>query len=169
MISKTVKPFPNQKAWTLSRAKKQMIQNVTDYQSRITTIMCEATSQNELNTVYIHLNLLNKDSAVKSTLLSLWLPPCGSDPHHGEVLWETGSPVHNKTTSLPAWTPTSKLSKQRAPPRMPYILPFTHSAIPTGCLSTRFRLRSSFAQPSIIWQPPPAEFWVWHGVALPDS
>ena len=55
--------------------------------------MCEATSRDELNTVYIHLNLLNKDSAVKSTLLSFWLPPCGSDPHHGGVLGSGFGPV----------------------------------------------------------------------------
>ena len=103
VVTKTVRKFPNQKAWMnvrrqrsiqhcrskteswLKEAKShhqrlerdlntnsnqdlwQEIQNVTGYKSRISSIMFEATLQDELNTFSACFDPLNKDCAVKST------------------------------------------------------------------------------------------------------
>eukprot|EP00064_Thunnus_orientalis_P020697 superscaffoldBa00005836_g20842 len=45
----------------------QVIQNITGYKSRSAPIMCEAKSPDELNSFYARFDILNKESAVKST------------------------------------------------------------------------------------------------------
>ncbi len=45
----------------------QAIQNITGHKSRSACIICEATLREELNTIYAHFDLLNKESAVKSS------------------------------------------------------------------------------------------------------
>ncbi len=45
----------------------QVVKSVTGYKSRSAPIMCEATLPDKLNTFYANFDLLNSESAVKST------------------------------------------------------------------------------------------------------